>query len=100
MMKLSIIIPVYNVEQYLKKCIDSCLAQDLEDYEIICIDDGSTDLSGESLDRYAGESKIKIIHQKNCGVSAARNRGLKEAVGGTSGLWIRMITLYLTVQAR
>ena len=91
--KLSIIIPVYNVEKYLRKCVDSLLAQDLpvEDYEIILVDDGSTDGSVAICDEYAQLVKseklivksinIRVIHQANAGVGAARNAGLKVAKG-------------------
>ena len=89
-MKLSIIIPIYNVEQYLRKCIDSVLNQDYSDYEIILVDDGSTDGSGAICDEYASPSfvnsltrsvVIKVIHQKNGGLSTARNAGIKAARG-------------------
>lgn len=93
-MKLSFIVPIYNVEQYLRKCVDSLLAQDYDDYEIILVDDGSTDGSGAICDSYVrlnelenegvrelGKPLIRVIHQKNGGLSAARNAGLKEAKG-------------------
>lgn len=84
-MKLSIIIPVYNVAPYLEKCLDSCLAQHLtaEEYEIICINDGSTDNSLEILERYAKQhpDKIKVLSQENQGLGASRNNGLKIAKG-------------------
>lgn len=78
---ISIIIPVYNVEKYLEKCILSML--DLKtDYEIILVDDGSTDRSGELCDEWAKkEKRIKVIHQKNSGLSAARNTGIRRASG-------------------
>ena len=81
-MKISVIIPVYNVEDYLKKCINSILAQNFEDYEILLIDDGSTDNSGEICDEYANKNQqIKVIHQKNKGLGGARNTGIKAATG-------------------
>ena len=81
-MKFSIIVPVYNVEQYLTQCVDSLLNQDHPDYEIILIDDGSPDRCGEICDKYAKTNKnIQVIHQKNAGVSAARNAGLQIAKG-------------------
>ena len=109
-MKLSIIVPIYNVAPYLRKCVDSLLVQDIEDYEIILVDDGSTDGSGEIADRICDEVKdyslkvkgkehseadtnaynlssityklnIKVIHQENAGLSAARNSGIKVATG-------------------
>ena len=78
----SIIIPVYNVAQYLKECLDSVLAQTFGDWECICVDDGSTDGSGEMLDVYArGDSRFRVFHQTNKGVSAARNLALEHAMG-------------------
>lgn len=79
---ISIIIPVYNVEMYLNKCIKSILNQTYKNIEVILIDDGSTDLSGKICDDYAKkDSRIKVIHKKNEGVSCARNDGLKSAKG-------------------
>lgn len=82
-MNLSIIVPVYNVAPYLKKCVDSLLAQDYEDYEIILVDDGSTDDSGRLADELSGQSPqcIKVIHQQNQGLSVARNVGVSMATG-------------------
>lgn len=78
MVKISIIIPVYNVEEYLGKCLDKLINQTLRDIEIICIDDGSTDNSPAILKEYASiDARIKIITQCNSGVSSARNNGLK-----------------------
>ena len=83
--QLSIIIPVYNVSDYLCECLDSCLAQDLDDYEIICVDDGSKDNSGAILDEYAQKhSNILVFHKENGGVSSARNYGIQKA----GGKWI------------
>ncbi|HZF71583.1 glycosyltransferase [Sulfuricurvum sp.] len=80
--KVSVIIPIYNVEAYLQECLDSILIQDLSDIEIICINDGSTDNSLEILQKYAvQDSRIIIIEQRNSGVSSARNSGLKTAKG-------------------
>ena len=81
--KVSVIIPVYNAEQYLRKCLDSVLAQTYQDFEIICIDDGSTDNSGAICDEYAKkDSRIRVLHKENGGVSSARNAGLNIAEGG------------------
>ena len=78
MVKISIIVPVYNVEEYLGKCLDKLINQTLRDIEIICIDDGSTDNSPAILKEYASiDARIKIITQCNSGVSSARNNGLK-----------------------
>ncbi len=79
---ISIIIPVFQVERYLEYCLDSVLSQSYEDYEIILIDDGSTDESGNICDKYASKDvRIRVIHQDNKGVSAARNAGLDIAIG-------------------
>ena len=79
---VSIIVPVYNVEQYLRECVDSVLNQTYSDIEIILVDDGSTDQSGNICDEYAEmDSRIKVIHKKNEGVSAARNTGIETASG-------------------
>ena len=81
-MKLSIIVPIYGVAKYLSKCVDSLLVQDISDYEIILVDDGSPDESPEICDQYAGRySNIHVIHQENAGLSAARNAGLAIAQG-------------------
>lgn len=80
--KISIIIPVYNVEKYLRQCLDSAINQTLKDIEIICIDDESPDNCPAILDDYAkNDSRIKVIHQKNQGTGAARNNGLDIAQG-------------------
>lgn len=99
-MKLSIIIPVYNVEQYLSKCLDSVLEQSYKaDYEVICVNDGSTDSSLAILEDYGEKyDKIKIINQVNSGLSEARNAGLRLAKGDyvwfvDSDDWIEHIAL-------
>ena len=82
MPKISVIIPVYNVEKYLARCLDSVIAQTFSDIEIICINDGSTDNAGQILSEYAKKDKrIKIITQENSGVVAARNNGIASSVG-------------------
>jgi glycosyltransferase involved in cell wall biosynthesis len=82
MPKVSIIIPVYNVEKYLAECLDSAIGQTLRDIEIICVNDGSTDRSPEILDEYAKkDSRIIVIHQKNAGPGYARNVGIDLAKG-------------------
>ncbi|MEH7129309.1 glycosyltransferase family 2 protein, partial [Neobacillus drentensis] len=80
--KISIIVPVYNVEKYIRRCLDSILAQTFSDFELLLIDDGSTDNSGTICDSYAKQdSRIKVIHMKNGGVSNARNKGISLAHG-------------------
>lgn len=79
---ISIIIPVYKTEKYLHRCIDSILTQTYSDWELLLIDDGSPDKSGEICDDYAkNDERIKVIHKKNGGVSSARNAGLDVAKG-------------------
>lgn len=79
---ITVIIPVYNVEKYLQRCLDSVIAQTYQNLEIICIDDGSTDCSGEICEQYAiKDERVKVFHQENQGVSAARNKGLDMASG-------------------
>lgn len=81
-MLLSIIIPIYNVEMYINKCLDSLMKQITSDVEIICIDDGSTDNSGKICDEYAKyKVNIHVFHKANGGVGSARNLGLKMAKG-------------------
>lgn len=80
--KISIIIPVYNVENYLSTCLTSCINQTLNDIEILCINDGSTDSSLQILQEFAEHDyRIRVIDKSNGGVSSARNVGLKEACG-------------------
>ncbi len=84
----SIIIPVYNVAPYLRECLDSVLRQTFSDWEAICVDDGSTDGSGEIIDEYVAKDKrFHAIHQENAGVSAARNTALDVAHGN----WIAFV---------
>jgi glycosyltransferase involved in cell wall biosynthesis len=81
-MVVSIIIPVYNTASYLKRCLDSVLAQSFIDFEVILVNDGSTDDCGMICDSYAANhDNIRVIHQENRGVSAARNRGMEVAIG-------------------
>lgn len=79
---VSIIMPVYNADRFLKTAIDSVLNQDLQDWELICIDDGSFDKSGAVLDEYASmDARIRVIHQSNKGISATRQLGVSLANG-------------------
>lgn len=74
---ISIIVPVYNVEQYLNQCVESVLIQTFTDYELILVDDGSTDSSGSICDEYVKiDDRVKVLHKKNGGLSSARNAGL------------------------
>ena len=86
--KISVIVPVYNVEQYLCRCIDSILAQSFPDFELLLIDDGSKDRSGEICDEYAQKNeRVRVFHKENGGVSSARNLGLDNA----KGEWISFV---------
>ena len=87
MPKVSVIIPVYNVEKYLKQCIDSVINQTLKDIEIICVDDGSTDNCPQILDEYAKQDKrIKVIHKSNSGYGHSMNIGINNATGEYIGI--------------
>lgn len=80
--KISVIVPIYNVEKYLKKCLDTVINQTLKEIEIICVNDGSTDNSRKILEKYAKQDpRIIIIDKKNGGLSSARNAGMKVAKG-------------------
>jgi len=79
---VSIIVPIYNVEQYISRCIESIQAQTLQEIELILVDDGSTDRSGNIADDYAErDPRIRVVHQPNVGPSSARNKGLAFATG-------------------
>ena len=99
--KVSVIVPVYNSEKYLLKCLDTLIFQTYTNLEIICIDDGSTDMSLEILNKYASkDSRIKVLTQVNGGASLARNAGMKIATGDyisfiDSDDWV-YLTLYQT----
>lgn len=82
MSRFSIIVPVYNVEQYLDECVRSVLAQTFSDFELILVDDGSKDRSGTLCDQLAAtDTRIRVIHQENQGLSGARNTGIRAATG-------------------
>lgn len=82
MSRISVVVPVYNVEKYLNRCVDSILNQTFRDFELILVDDGSKDKSGEICDEYAQKDKrVRVIHKENGGVSKARNIGIDMALG-------------------
>ena len=99
-LKISVIVPVYKAEAYLHRCVDSLLAQTFQDFEILLIDDGSPDRSGEICDEYARRDKrVRVFHKENAGVSSARNLGLDNARGEwicfvDSDDWVEMTYLY------
>ena len=79
---ISVVVPVYNVEKYLRKCVDSIIEQDFEDYEIVLVDDGSPDACGSICDQYASDNKnVVVVHKPNGGLSDARNAGVQNASG-------------------
>ena len=82
MAEVSIIVPVYQVEKYIRQCVDSILAQTFTDFELILVDDGSKDKSGQICDEYARmDTRVKVIHKENGGLSDARNKGMDQASG-------------------
>lgn len=82
MAEVSIIVPVYQVEKYIRQCVDSILAQTFTDFELILVDDGSKDKSGQICDEYAGlDERVKVIHKENGGAADTRNRGMEQAIG-------------------
>ena len=89
MVKFSIIIPIYNSEPFLKRCLDSVMAQTFEDFQVICIDDGSTDNSFNILTKYQLKDKrIKVISQKNSGQGSARNKGIEYILNNSMSEYI------------
>lgn len=81
-MKFSVLIPVYNVEKFIEECLESVLGQTYDDFEVILVDDGSTDRSGDICDRYAAkDSRIKVIHKENQGLISSRRVGIEHAQG-------------------
>lgn len=92
MSKISIIVPVYNVEKYIKRCIESIIGQTFTDFDLILVDDGSSDNSAVVCEEYEKiDSRIKVLHQKNQGVSVARNTGIEWSLSKSDSGWITFI---------
>ncbi len=92
MPKISVIVPVYKVEPYLHRCVDSILAQTFKDFELILVDDGSPDNCGAICDEYAAmDDRVHVIHQKNGGLSAARNAAIDWVFANSDSEWISFI---------
>lgn len=92
MPKVSIIVPIYKVELYIKRCIDSLLRQTYKNFELILVDDGSPDNSGKICDEYAEKDfRIHVIHKENGGLSDARNRGIEWALNNSDSEWIVLV---------
>ncbi len=92
MPSISVIVPVYKVEAYLARCVESILCQSFQDLELILVDDGSPDRCGEICEEYAGkDSRIHVIHQENGGLSAARNAGIDWAVQNSGSQWLAFV---------
>ena len=92
MPEISVIVPVYNVEKYIDRCITSILAQTFRDFELILVDDGSPDNCGSICDAYAGQDpRIVVIHQENQGLSAARNAGIDWVFAHSNSAWIHFV---------
>lgn len=92
MSQISIIVPVYKVERFLSRCVDSILSQTFSDFELILVDDGSPDNCGALCDAYAAQdSRIRVIHQKNGGLSAARNAGIDAVMADSDSQWLTFV---------
>ena len=92
MPQISVIVPVYKVELFLRRCVDSVLAQSFQNFELILVDDGSPDRSGVICDKYASmDGRIRVIHQKNGGLSAARNAGMEWVFANSNSEWITFV---------
>lgn len=92
MPQISVIVPVYKVEPYLHRCVDSILAQTFTDFELILVDDGSPDNCGAICDEYAAkDERVRVIHQKNGGLSAARNAGIDWAFANSDSAWLAFV---------
>lgn len=92
MSNISVIIPIYNAEKFIDRCIESVLNQTVHDYELVLVDDGSTDNSGKICDQYASlDSRIKVIHKTNGGPGSARNSGIDYAISESESEWITFV---------
>ena len=92
MPEISVIVPIYKVEPYLRRCVDSILAQTFADFEVILVDDGSPDGCPAICDEYAGkDERVRVIHQENGGLSAARNAGLDWVFANSDSRWISFV---------
>lgn len=92
MPEISVIVPVYKVEQFIHRCVDSILCQSFSDFELILVDDGSPDSCGDICEAYgARDSRIHVIHQKNGGLSAARNTGIDYVLANSSSRWLAFV---------
>jgi len=92
MPQISVIVPVYKVEPYLHRCVDSILAQTFTDFELILVDDGSPDNCGAICDEYAvKDARVHVIHQENGGLSAARNAGINWAFANSDSQWLTFV---------
>ena len=92
MAAISVIVPVYKVERYLKRCVDSILDQTFRDFELILVDDGSPDRCGEICEKYAEKDKrIVVLHRENGGLSAARNTGLDWIFANSNSTYVTFI---------
>ena len=92
--QISVIVPVYNGEQYLHECIDSILNQSFTDFELILVDDGSKDGSGQICDDYAKKDyRVQVIHKQNEGINATRRRGVQE-LKAFGSVFVIMMILY------
>ena len=89
---ISVIVPVYKVENFIHRCVDSILCQSFQDFELILVDDGSPDSCGIICDAYARQdSRIHVIHQKNGGLSAARNSGIDWVLANSDSHWLSFV---------
>lgn len=92
MPSISVIVPVYKVEPYIRRCVDSILGQSFVDFELLLVDDGSPDSCGDICEEYAGQdSRIHVIHQKNGGLSAARNTGIDWVFSNSDSQWLTFV---------